>query len=200
MTGIGYDVHQFAEDRPLVLGGVTIPHSHGLAGHSDADVLCHAIADAVLGALGQPDIGHFFPPGDPACLGISSLKILEKCRELADVVAMEHGNIHRSSELGAAALVRLLERCDALRKPQRFANLLAAMQCSAMADAGAAPAVYPQRQRLLVALAAAQAIAADTIAKDAMARGLQGPAIGELLQQPRVVAVATALGWQAAPG
>lgn len=83
MTGIGYDVHQFAENRALVLGGVTIPHTHGLAGHSDADVLCHAIADAVLGAMGEPDIGHFFPPGDPACKDISSLKILEKCRDVA---------------------------------------------------------------------------------------------------------------------
>jgi 2-C-methyl-D-erythritol 2,4-cyclodiphosphate synthase len=82
MTGIGYDVHQFEEGRLLVLGGVIVPHSHGLAGHSDADVLCHAIADAVLGALGQPDIGYYFPPGDPACKDISSLKILEKCREL----------------------------------------------------------------------------------------------------------------------
>ena len=83
MTGIGYDVHRFAPDRPLVLGGVTIPHHQGLAGHSDADVLCHAIADAVLGALGLPDIGHYFPPGDPACKDISSLRILETCRELA---------------------------------------------------------------------------------------------------------------------
>jgi len=83
MTGIGYDVHRFASDRPLVLGGVTIPHSHGLAGHSDADVLCHAIADAVLGAMGLPDIGHYFPPGDPSCKDISSLRILGKCRDLA---------------------------------------------------------------------------------------------------------------------
>lgn len=83
MTGIGYDVHRFAENRPLVLGGVTIPHTHGLEGHSDADVLCHAIADAVLGAMGLPDIGHYFPPGDPVCKDICSLKILEKCRELA---------------------------------------------------------------------------------------------------------------------
>jgi 2-C-methyl-D-erythritol 2,4-cyclodiphosphate synthase len=83
MTGIGYDVHRFAENRPLVLGGVTIPHTHGLEGHSDADVLCHAIADAVLGAMGEPDIGHFFPPGDPACKNICSLRILEKCRDLA---------------------------------------------------------------------------------------------------------------------
>ena len=57
-VGIGYDVHQFAENRPLILGGVEIPHTHGLQGHSDADVLSHAVADAVLGALGLPDIGH----------------------------------------------------------------------------------------------------------------------------------------------
>jgi 2-C-methyl-D-erythritol 2,4-cyclodiphosphate synthase len=82
MIGTGYDVHQFAENRPLILGGVTIPHTHGLAGHSDADVLCHAIADAVLGAMGKPDIGFYFPPGDPSCKDISSLKILGKCREL----------------------------------------------------------------------------------------------------------------------
>lgn len=84
MIGIGYDVHRFAEGRPLILGGVRIEHTHGLDGHSDADVLCHALADAVLGALGQPDIGYFFPPGDPACKDIASLKILEKCRELAE--------------------------------------------------------------------------------------------------------------------
>jgi 2-C-methyl-D-erythritol 2,4-cyclodiphosphate synthase len=83
MTGIGYDVHRFAENRPLILGGVRIPHPRGLDGHSDADVLSHAIADAILGAIGQPDIGHWFPPGDPACKDISSLKILEKAAQLA---------------------------------------------------------------------------------------------------------------------
>lgn len=82
MIGFGYDVHRFASGRPLVLGGVTIPHEMGLDGHSDADVLCHALADALLGAMGEPDIGHFFPPGDPACAGICSLRILEKCRAL----------------------------------------------------------------------------------------------------------------------
>lgn len=82
-VGIGYDVHPFQEGRPLVLGGVTIPHARGLKGHSDADVLSHAIADAVLGALGEPDIGHWFPPTDPSIEGISSLKILEKCAQIA---------------------------------------------------------------------------------------------------------------------
>ena len=113
MTGIGYDVHQFAENRPLVLGGVTIPHSHGLAGHSDADVLCHAIADAVLGAMGQPDIGYFFPPGDPACKDICSLKILEKCRELAAEAGLTIVNV--DSTLIAEA-PKVLPHRDAMRK------------------------------------------------------------------------------------
>ena len=101
MTGIGYDVHQLVTERPLVLGGVTIPHSHGLAGHSDADVLCHAIADAILGAMGEPDIGHFFPPDDPACKDICSLRILEKCRELAGTLG--HTIINVDSTLIAEA-------------------------------------------------------------------------------------------------
>lgn len=82
-SGIGYDVHQFAEGRKCILGGVEIPHHVGLLGHSDADVLAHAIADAVLGALGLPDIGYYFPPEEASIEGISSLKILEKCAELA---------------------------------------------------------------------------------------------------------------------
>ncbi len=92
-VGIGYDVHQFATNRPLILGGVTIPHSHGLQGHSDADVLSHAIADAVLGALGLPDIGYYFPPTDPSIEGISSLHILQKCRALAEENDAEIVNI-----------------------------------------------------------------------------------------------------------
>ncbi|SKA80779.1 2-C-methyl-D-erythritol 2,4-cyclodiphosphate synthase [Prosthecobacter debontii] len=82
-VGIGYDVHPFQEGRPLILGGVEIPHTRGLKGHSDADVLCHAIADAVLGALGLPDIGFYFPPTDASIEGICSLLILEKCAALA---------------------------------------------------------------------------------------------------------------------
>lgn len=82
-SGIGYDVHQFAEGRKCILGGVEIPYEKGLLGHSDADVLCHAIADSILGALGLPDIGYYFPPTEDSIEGISSLKILEKCAELA---------------------------------------------------------------------------------------------------------------------
>lgn len=83
-TGIGYDVHRFELGRPLILGGIFISHPDGmgLAGHSDADVLCHAIADAILGAAGKRDIGYYFPNSDPTIYGISSLKILEKTIQL----------------------------------------------------------------------------------------------------------------------
>ena len=74
--GIGYDIHQLVEDRPLILGGVNIPHNKGLLGHSDADVLSHAIADAILGAAGLPDIGYYFPNTDASIEGIDSQKIL----------------------------------------------------------------------------------------------------------------------------
>jgi len=82
-SGLGYDIHRFVAGRPLILGGVQIPHDLGLEGHSDADVLSHAIADAVLGAIGEQDIGHHFPNTDPSIRGISSLEILEKAANLA---------------------------------------------------------------------------------------------------------------------
>lgn len=80
-VGIGYDVHRLVENRALVLGGINIPYSLGLQGHSDADVLLHAISDALLGAAGLGDIGRHFPDTDPEYLGISSLVLLEKVRE-----------------------------------------------------------------------------------------------------------------------
>jgi len=80
-TGTGYDVHRLVADRPLILGGIRFDYPLGLEGHSDADVLCHAIADALLGAAGEPDIGHMFPNTDPSIRGISSLEILRLVRE-----------------------------------------------------------------------------------------------------------------------
>lgn len=77
-VGTGYDVHAFAEDRPCVLGGVTIPHERGLQGHSDADVLSHAIGDALMGAAALGDIGVFFPDDDEQYRGISSLVLLQR--------------------------------------------------------------------------------------------------------------------------
>ena len=89
-SGIGYDVHRLVDGRRLILGGVDIPHAKGLDGHSDADVLCHAIADAVLGALGQSDIGYYFPPTDPSIEGISSIEIL---RKVAGIVSEKQAEI-----------------------------------------------------------------------------------------------------------
>ncbi len=89
-VGIGYDVHPFAAGRKLVLGGVEIPHAKGLDGHSDADALMHAICDALLGALGEPDIGHFFPNTDPRWKNAPSKIFLE---EAARVVALRKGVI-----------------------------------------------------------------------------------------------------------
>ena len=86
--GIGYDAHRLTSDRKLVLGGIAIPHDRGLEGHSDADVLCHAIADAILGALGAGDIGKHFPNTDEAIRGISSIEIL---RHVATIAAQKNG-------------------------------------------------------------------------------------------------------------
>jgi 2-C-methyl-D-erythritol 2,4-cyclodiphosphate synthase len=80
--GIGYDIHRFAKGRKLILGGVEIPYARGLEGHSDADVLSHAIADAVLGAIGAGDIGQHFPNTDESIRGISSIEILKRVNEL----------------------------------------------------------------------------------------------------------------------
>ena len=83
-TGIGYDVHRLAEGRKLVIGGVEIPHDRGLDGHSDADVLMHAICDAVLGALGKGDIGTFFPNDDPRWKDCPSRVFLEEAARQAE--------------------------------------------------------------------------------------------------------------------
>jgi tRNA nucleotidyltransferase (CCA-adding enzyme) len=117
------------------------------------------------------------------------LRVPTDCRELADVVAREHGNIHRSSEFAAAALVRLLERCDALRKPRRFELALLACECDARGRLGFEERAYPQRQRLLAALAAAQAVPTHEIAVRAQQQGIAGPRIGELIHGARVEAV-----------
>ena len=82
LVGIGYDVHRLIEGRKLILGGIEIPHDRGLDGHSDADVLTHAIADALLGAAGEKDIGHHFPNTDPSIKGIDSQEILRRVQAI----------------------------------------------------------------------------------------------------------------------
>ncbi|MFP4007716.1 MAG: 2-C-methyl-D-erythritol 2,4-cyclodiphosphate synthase [Spirulinaceae cyanobacterium] len=91
--GNGYDIHKLVRDRPLILGGVTIPHELGLLGHSDADALTHAIMDAMLGALSLGDIGHYFPPTDPKWKGADSLVLLRQVHELIKAQGWQINNI-----------------------------------------------------------------------------------------------------------
>lgn len=91
--GHGYDVHRLVEERALILGGVDVPHAKGLLGHSDADVLTHAVMDALLGAAGLWDIGHAFPDTDPAYKGISSLLLLERVMTMLSEKGYRVGNV-----------------------------------------------------------------------------------------------------------
>lgn len=92
-VGIGYDIHQLVEDRPLVLGGLTIPFEKGLAGHSDADVLTHAVCDALLGAAALGDIGQLFPDSDEAYRGIYSIELLKRIVQLVRTAGYSIQNI-----------------------------------------------------------------------------------------------------------
>ena len=121
------------------------------------------------------------------------LRVPLECKDLAEAVAREHGNIHRSSEFKAPALVRLLERCDAFRKPQRFADVLLACECDTRGRLGLQESSYPQRSRLLGVLAAAQSVVTQEIAKNAQAAGLAGEKIGERIHTARVAAVCATL-------
>jgi tRNA nucleotidyltransferase (CCA-adding enzyme) len=111
------------------------------------------------------------------------------CRELAEVVAREQGNIHRSAELNATDLMRLLTRCDALRQPQRFTEVLLACECDARGRLGLQDAPYPQRARLLAALGAAQGVPTASVAAAAQAAGASGSQIGDAVYQARIAAV-----------
>ena len=91
--GNGYDIHRLVHDRALILGGIDIPHELGLLGHSDADVLTHAIMDAMLGALSLGDIGHYFPPTDPQWEGANSLVLLQQVHQLILDKGWQIGNI-----------------------------------------------------------------------------------------------------------
>ncbi len=117
------------------------------------------------------------------------LRVPTDCRETADVVAREHGNIHRCLTLDAAALLRLLERCDALRKPARFADVLLACECDARGRGGLQESPYPQRPHLAEALRVAQAISTAEIAAQAAAEGKKGPQVGEAIATARTQAL-----------
>jgi tRNA nucleotidyltransferase (CCA-adding enzyme) len=117
------------------------------------------------------------------------LRVPTECRELGEIVAREHGNIHRSVALDAAATLRLLERCDALRRPERFELALWACECDARGRTGREHEVYPPRERLAAALRAVLTVDAAAAAAAAVARGAQGPAVGEAVRRARLAAL-----------
>jgi 2-C-methyl-D-erythritol 2,4-cyclodiphosphate synthase len=112
-VGIGYDVHALAAGRRLLLGGIEIPFDRGLSGWSDADVLTHAIMDALLGAAALGDIGRHFPPGDPQYEGVSSLKLLGKVKDLLAANGWQVGNIDATI---VAERPKLSEHIDRMRE------------------------------------------------------------------------------------
>jgi len=120
--GNGYDIHRLVSDRPLILGGVHIPHELGLLGHSDADVLTHAVMDAMLGALSLGDIGHYFPPTDPQWAGADSLKLLDQVNHLIRSKGWKIGNL---DSVVVAERPKLKPHLPAMR--DRLATLLQIM-------------------------------------------------------------------------
>lgn len=109
-VGMGYDVHKLVEDRKLILGGVEIPYEKGLLGHSDADVLVHAVMDALLGAAALGDIGKHFPDTDPAYAGADSMKLLEEVKKLLDAENYIVGNIDATVIAQKPKLAPYIER------------------------------------------------------------------------------------------
>jgi len=195
-----WGVPQRAEYHPEVDTGVHAMLVLDMAAQLEAPLtvrfacLCHDFGKGTTPADVLPrHIGHEQRSARLLQAVCERWRVPNDCRELADVVAREHGNIHRSSELNAAAVLRLLERCDAIRKPARFAEALLACECDARGRTGFENAAYPQRPRLQAALEAALAVETAPVAQAAAQRGLKGKAIGDAVAQAREQAVAAAL-------
>ncbi len=192
-----WGVPQVAEHHPEIDTGVHLMMVLDMSARLQAPLtvrfacLCHDLGKGTTPADVLPrHIGHEARSARLLKDVCERLRVPNDCRELADIVAREHGNIHRSAELGAAALVRLLERCDAFRKPARFDQALLACECDARGRLGHHDAAYPQRQRLMQALHAAQSVDTSQVAGAAQAAGADGPQIGEKVHAARVAAVA----------
>ena len=176
MLVLGQAVQQQA---PLAVRWACLVHDLG-KGTTPADVLPRHIGHEQRGAKLVRQVGERW-------------RVPRECTELAELVAAEHGNIHRSLDLSPAAVLRLLQRCDALRKPERFAQALWACECDARGRWGFEAAAYPQRGRLAQALAVALGVATGPIAAGAVAAGKKGAAIGQAVDAVRVQALAATL-------
>ena len=149
-VGLGFDVHPFSDDpqRPLVLGGVALPGERGLAGHSDADVVAHAVADALLGAAGQGDLGEHFPDDDPAWAGADSLRLLGRTVELVRAAGWEAVNVD----------------CAVVLEAPRLAPHRRAMELRLSTVVGASVTVRPRRAEGLGALGRGEGVACWAVA------------------------------------
>ena len=192
-----WGVPQPAQHHPEVDTGVHLMLVLDMAARLEAPLavrfacLAHDLGKATTPADVLPrHLGHEQRSAELLAGVCDRWRVPTEVRELADVVAREHGNIHRSTGFGAAALVRLLERCDAFRKPRRFADALLACECDARGRLGMEDRPYPQRERLLAALDAARGVRTDAVSRAAMERGARGPQIGEAIHAARVAAVA----------
>jgi tRNA nucleotidyltransferase (CCA-adding enzyme) len=166
-------------DAPLPVRYACLVHDLG-KGTTPADVL-------------PRHIGHEQRGEDLIRAFNERLRVPAECGELALLNAREHTNVHRSLDLGATATMRLLERCDALRRPERFLAMLAACECDATGRLGLESQPYPQRERLAAALKVVQGVDTRAASAGAIARGLQGPAIADAIRRARVAALAAAL-------
>ncbi len=195
-----YGVPQRAQYHPEIDTGIHLEMV------LDQSARCDATLEVRFACLCH-DLGKGTTPADilPRHIGHEqrSVKLLQsicerwrvpvECKELAEVVAREHGNIHQSLEFGAEALLRLLVRCDALRRPARFAQALVACECDARGRLGFTEKPYPQRPRLLKAFEAAQSVDSAAISAQALQEGVTGVAIGKRLDVVREAAIALAL-------
>ena len=195
-----YGIPQRAEYHPEIDTGIHLEMV------LDQSALCNSTLEVRFACLCH-DLGKGTTPEDilPRHIGHEqrSVKLLQsicdrwrvpvECKELAEVVAREHGNIHQSLEFGAEAVLRLLIRCDALRRPERFVQALIACDCDARGRLGFSEKPYPQRPRLLKLLAAAQSVDSAAISAQALQEGVTGMAIGKRIDAAREAAIALAL-------
>jgi len=195
-----WGVPQPAEHHPEIDTGVHLMLVLDEAARSKASLavrfacLCHDLGKGTTAKEQWPrHIGHEQRGARLTRALCERLKVPTDCRELAVLAASEHGHVHASLDFGAAALMRLLERCDALRRPQRFAELLAACECDARGRTGLQDRPYPQRAGLLQALALAQAVDTATLAAELAAAGRRGPQIGQAIAAARVAAIAAGI-------
>jgi tRNA nucleotidyltransferase (CCA-adding enzyme) len=195
-----YGVPQRAEYHPEIDTGIHLEMVLDQSARLQAPLevrfacLCHDLGKGTTPAEVMPrHIGHEQRSEQLTRALCQRWRVPVECKELAELVAREHGNIHQSGDFGAEAVLRLLVRCDALRRPERFLLALQACECDARGRLGKEDSVYSQGPRLALLLQAAQSVDSAAVSSQALQEGLQGPAIGARIDAARLAAIAAAL-------